>query len=69
MNNQRRGYARAFPSQERNPVKHLTIFDLRAEIEQILDEIVDAEIAGNTDAVEALHAELDKLYDARSKKH
>ena len=50
-------------------MKHLTIFDLRAEIEQIIDEIVDAEIAGDTDEVDALHAELDKLYDARSTKH
>ena len=50
-------------------MKHLTIFDLRAEIEQIIDEILDAEIAGDTDAVDALHTELDKLYNARAAKH
>ena len=50
-------------------MKHLTIFELQAEIEQIIDDIIDAELAGDKDAVDALHAELDKLYDARTTKH
>ena len=50
-------------------MKNLTIFELTAEIEQIIDEIVDAEIAGDKDELDALHAELDKLYDARTTKH
>ena len=50
-------------------MRHLNIFELRAEIEQIIDEIVDAELAGDTSEVDALYAELDQLYDARSAKH
>ena len=49
-------------------MKNLTIFQLQAEIGQIIDDIVDAEIAGDTEAVEALLGELDQLYDARSTK-
>lgn len=50
-------------------MRHSNIFEIRGEIEQIIDEIVDAEIAGDTDEVDALYAELDELYDARDKKH
>ena len=50
-------------------MRNLTIFQLRAEIGEIIDDIIDAEIAGDTDEVDALHAELDKLYDARTTKH
>ena len=50
-------------------MKHLTIFELQAEIEQLIDEIVDAELVGDKDAVEVLHAELDTLYESRSIKH
>ena len=50
-------------------MKNLTIFQLQAEIGEIIDEIIDAEIAGDTDAVEALLAKLDTLYESRSIKH
>ena len=49
-------------------MNHLNIFELRAEIGRIVDDIVDAELAGDTDKVNALYAELDQLYDARSTK-
>ena len=50
-------------------MKNLTIFQLQAEIGEIIDDIVDAEIAGDTDAVDALLAKLDTLYESRSIKH
>ena len=50
-------------------MKNLTIFQLQAEIGEIIDDIIDAEIAGDTDAVEALLAKLDTLYESRSIKH
>ena len=50
-------------------MKNLTIFQLQAEIGEIIDDIVDAEIAGDTEAVDALHAKLDTLYKSRSIKH
>ena len=50
-------------------MKNLTIFQLQAEIGEIIDEIIDAEIAGDTDAVDALLAKLDTLYASRSIKH
>ena len=50
-------------------MKNLTIFQLQAEIGEIIDDIIDAELAGDTDAVEALLAKLDTLYESRSIKH
>ena len=50
-------------------MRNLTIFQLQAEIGEIIDDIVDAEIAGDTDAVDALIAKLDQLYDARTTKY
>ena len=46
----------------------LTLFELTAEIDNLLDEIVDAEIARDTETLEALYAELDALYEARESK-
>ena len=50
-------------------MKHLTLFQLRDEIAELVDEIVDAEIAGDTELVNALLAELANLYEAREAKH
>ena len=53
-------------TQQRNP---FTLFELRDEIKTIIGDIIEAEIAGDKDEVDALHAELDGLYDARESKH
>ena len=50
-------------------MKHLTLFELTDAIRDIVDDIVDALIAGDTEAVESLLDELDSLYGARSEKH
>lgn len=50
-------------------MKHLTLFQLTDTITNIVDDIVDAELAGDTDEVDALFSELDTHYDARSEKH
>ena len=50
-------------------MKHLTLFDLTDAITDLVDDIVDALIAGDTEAVESLIDELDSLYGARSEKH
>lgn len=50
-------------------MKHLTLFDLTEAIGDIVDDIVDAIIAGDTEEVESLFDELDTLYSARSEKH
>ena len=50
-------------------MKHLTLFQLTAEITDIVDDIVDADITGETAELDALHGELAALYDARSEKH
>ena len=47
-------------------MKHLTLFQLTATITDIIDDIVDAEIAGETD--ENLFDELDSHYGARADK-
>ena len=46
-----------------------TLFDITHEIKAILRDIEDADIAGDADEVEALHAELEALYDTRDSKH
>ena len=46
----------------------LTLFELTAEIENVIDEIVDAEIARDTETLDGLYAELEALYDARESK-
>ena len=46
-----------------------TLFELSSEVKHIIGDIVDAEIAGDTDAVDALVAKLDTAYDAREAKH
>ena len=48
---------------------HFTLFDLTDAIHNLVDEIVDALIAGDTEEVETLMDELDSLYGARSEKH
>lgn len=50
-------------------MKHLTLFELTDAITDLIDDIVDALIAGDTEAVESLIDELDSLYGARSEKH
>lgn len=52
--------------QQRDP---FTLFDLRDEIKAIIADIIDAEIAGDEDEVEALMEELDELYEAKETKH
>ena len=49
-------------------MKALTLFELTASILQIIDEIVDAEIANDTEQLHALYAELDTHYANRSEK-
>ena len=49
-------------------MKALTLFELTASILQIIDEIVDAEIANDTEELQALYAELDTHYSNRSEK-
>ena len=46
-----------------------TLFDITHEIKAVLRDIEDADIAGDADEVEALHAELEALYDTRDSKH
>ena len=46
----------------------LTLFELTAEIENLLDDIVDAEIARDTETLDVLYAELDALHQARESK-
>ena len=53
-------------SKTKNP---FTLLDLSDEITNISQDIIDAEIAGDMDQVEALMEELDSLYDKRSDKH
>ena len=50
-------------------MKHLTLFQLTAEITDLVDDIVDAEIAGDVDQQHALYDELASLYGKRSEKH
>lgn len=50
-------------------MKHLTLFELTDAIRDLIDDIVDALIAGDTEAVESLFDELDRLYERRSEKH
>ena len=50
-------------------MKHLTLFQLNDEIAALVDEIIDAELAGDTELVDALLGELASLYDAREAKH
>lgn len=50
-------------------MKHLTLFDLTDAISDLVDDIIDALIAGDTEEVETLFDELDSLYGARSEKH
>ena len=50
-------------------MKHLTLFDLTEAIGDIVDDLVDALIVGDTEAVESLFDELDSLYERRSEKH
>lgn len=50
-------------------MKHLTLFELTDTISNLVDDIVDAQMAGDTDEVDALFSELDNLYEARDAKH
>ena len=50
-------------------MKHLTLFELTDAITDIVEDIIDALIAGDTEAVERLIDELDSLYGARASKH
>ena len=50
-------------------MKHFTLFQLTDAIRDIVDDIVDAIITGDTEAVESLIDELDSLYERRSEKH
>ena len=50
-------------------MKHLTLFELTDAITDLVDDIIDALIAGDTEAVETLFDELDSLYERRSEKH
>ena len=50
-------------------MKHLTLFELTDAITDIIDDIVDALMADDTDLVDSLLDELDSLYGARSEKH
>ena len=50
-------------------MKHLTLFELTDAIGDIVDDLVDALIVGDTEAVEILFDELDSLYERRSEKH
>lgn len=52
--------------QQRDP---FTLFELTQQIKAIILAIEDADIAGDVDEVERLHAELDGLYDSRESKH
>ena len=50
-------------------MRHLTLFQLTAEIAELVDDIVDADLAKDPDELDALHGELAALYDARTEKH
>ena len=50
-------------------MNHLNIYQLRDEIEQLVNAIVDAEIEGDTEKLKTLHAELEALHEVRSAKH
>ena len=50
-------------------MSHLTLFDLTQTISDLVDDLVDAHIAGDTEEIQALFEELDSLYGARSEKH
>ena len=50
-------------------MKHLTLFQLTDTISNIVDDIVDADIAGDEEERHALLEELATLYGARSEKH
>ena len=50
-------------------MKHLTLFQLNDDIAALVDEIIDAELEGDTELVDALLGELASLYDAREAKH
>ena len=50
-------------------MKHLTLFELTADIEERIDDIVDALIAGDTELVDDLMETLANLYEARDAKH
>ena len=53
---------------EKQPRNPFTLFDLSDKIKAIIADIIDAEIAGDKDEVEALLDELDSFYDARASK-
>ena len=50
-------------------MKHLTLFQLTDTITALVDDIVDAQIAGDEEELNALFDELATLYGARSEKH
>lgn len=50
-------------------MKHLTLFQLNDEITDLVDDIVDALIAGDTELVDELIETLANLYTARAEKH
>lgn len=50
-------------------MKHLTLFQLTADIADLIDDIIEAMICGDTQLVDALMETLASLYDARDAKH
>ena len=50
-------------------MKHLTLFELTDTITALVDDIVDAHLAGDEEELNALYDELESLYGARSEKH
>ena len=50
-------------------MSRLTLFELTDTIMAIIDDIVDADIAGDTEELDSLYEELDTRYAARSEKH
>ena len=54
---------------DKTPKNPFTLFELSDKIKAIIGDIIDAEIAGDEDEVQALIAELDGLHEARESKH
>ena len=54
---------------DKQPKNPFTLFELSDEIKEIIGDIIDAEIAGDKDEVQALLEELDGLHEARESKH
>ena len=55
--------------EERTSTNPFSIFEISRIIEELVTDIVNAELAGETDIVEDLHSVLDELHMARNEKH